>query len=65
MQQTNAALQRSLTEITTQNVKSAKELVDAKTFATRLEEQLKQAEKQSNQWGFMWYWWCWWLLYCF
>lgn len=51
MQQTNAALQRSLTEITTQNVKSAKELVDAKTFATRLEEQLKQAEKQSKPVG--------------
>lgn len=51
MQQTNAALQRSLTEITTQNVKSAKELVDVKTFATRLEEQLKQAEKQSKPVG--------------
>lgn len=51
MQQTNAALQRSLTEITTQNVKSTKELVDAKTFATRLEEQLKQAEKQSKPVG--------------
>ena len=51
MQQTNAALQRPLTEITTQNVKSAKELVDVKTFATRLEEQLKQAEKQSKPVG--------------
>lgn len=33
---------------TTQNAKSAKELVDAKPLATRLEEQLKQAEKQSK-----------------
>lgn len=41
MQQTNAALQKSLTDITTQNAKSAKELADAKALATRLEEQLK------------------------
>lgn len=51
MQQTNAALQKSLTEITTQNTKSAKELADAKALATRLEEQLKQAEKQSKPVG--------------
>lgn len=48
MQQTNAALQNSLTEITAQNAKSAKELADAKALATRLEEQLKQVEKQSK-----------------
>lgn len=41
MQQTNAVLQKSLTDITTQNAKSAKELADAKALATRLEEQLK------------------------
>lgn len=51
MQQTNAALQKSLTEITTQNAKSAKELADAKALATRLEEQLKQAERQSKPVG--------------
>ena len=48
MQQTNAALQKSLTEITTQNAKSAKELADAKALATRLEEQLKQANKKGG-----------------
>lgn len=48
MQQTNAALQKSLTDITTQNAKSAKELADAKTLATRLEGLLMQAEKQSK-----------------
>ena len=51
MQQTNAALQKSLTEITTQNAKSSKELADAKALATRLEEQLKQAERQSKPVG--------------
>lgn len=48
MQQTNAALQKSLTEITAQNAKSAKELADAKALATRLEEQLKQANKKGG-----------------
>ena len=33
---------------TTQNAKSAKELVDAKPLVTRLEEQLKQTERQSK-----------------
>lgn len=51
MQQTNAALQKSLTDITTQNAKSVKELADAKALATRLEEQLKQAERQSKPVG--------------
>ena len=51
MQQTNVALQKSLTEITTQNAKSSKELADAKALATRLEEQLKQAERQSKPVG--------------
>lgn len=51
MQQTNAALQKSLTEITSQNAKSSKELADAKALATRLEEQLKQAERQSKPVG--------------
>lgn len=51
MQQTNAALQKSLTEITTQNAKSSKELADAKALATRLKEQLKQAERQSKPMG--------------
>lgn len=48
MQQTNAALQKSLTEITAQNAKSAKELADAKALTTRLEEQLKQANKKAE-----------------
>ena len=48
MQQTNAALQKSLTEITTQNAKSSKELAYAKALAISLEEQLKQVEKQSK-----------------
>lgn len=48
MQQTNAALQKSLTEITTQNAKSSKELADAKALATRLEEQLKQANQKGG-----------------
>ena len=48
MQQANAALQKLLTEITTQNAKSSKELVYAKAQAIRLEEQLKQAERQSK-----------------
>ena len=48
MQQTNAALQKSLTEITTQNAKLSKELADAKALATRLEEQFKQAEQHSK-----------------
>ena len=48
MQQTNVALQKSLTEITTQNAKLSKELADAKALATRLEEQFKQAEKHSK-----------------
>lgn len=51
MQQTNAALQKSLTEITTQNAKSAKELADAKALATRLEEQLRQAKTESQPLG--------------
>ena len=48
MQQTNVALQKSLTEITTQNAKVSKELGEAKALATRLEEQFKQAEKHSK-----------------
>ena len=48
MQQTNVALQKSLTEITTQNAKLSKELADAKALATRLEDQFKQAEKHSK-----------------
>ena len=36
---------------TTQNAKSAKELVDVKPLATRLEEQLKQTERQSKPVG--------------
>lgn len=36
---------------TTQNAKSAKELVDAKALATRMEEQLKQTERQSKPVG--------------
>lgn len=51
MQQTNAALQKSLTEITTQNAKLSKELADAKALATSLEEQFKQAEKYSKPVG--------------
>ena len=51
MQQTNAALQKSLTEITTQNAKLSKELADAKALATRLEEQFKQVEKHSKPVG--------------
>ncbi|MDN0072737.1 hypothetical protein QVN97_12160 [Bacteroides caecigallinarum] len=46
MQQANAALQKSLSEITTQNAKSSKELAYDKALAIRLEEQLKQAERQ-------------------
>lgn len=33
---------------TTQNVKSVEELADAKALGTRLEEQLKQTERQSK-----------------
>ena len=51
MQQTNVALQKSLTEITTQNAKSSKELAYAKALATRLEEQMKQTERQSKPVG--------------
>ena len=36
---------------TTQNAKSVEELADAKALATRLEEQLKQAERQSKPVG--------------
>ncbi|WP_304199696.1 hypothetical protein [Phocaeicola plebeius] len=36
---------------TTQNVKSVEELADAKALATRLEEQLKQTERQSKPVG--------------
>lgn len=53
MQQTNAALQKSLTEITAQNAKSAKELADAKALATKLEEQLKQAVSQKGGAGYV------------
>lgn len=51
MQQTNAALQKSLTDMTAQQTRSAKELADAKALTTRLEEQLKQAEKRSKPVG--------------
>lgn len=36
---------------TTQNVKSVEELVDVKPLVTRLEEQLKQTERQSKPVG--------------
>ena len=36
---------------TTQNVKSVEELADAKALGTRLEEQLKQTERQSKPVG--------------
>ena len=36
---------------TTQNAKSVEELADAKALGTRLEEQLKQTERQSKPVG--------------
>lgn len=40
--------QKTLEELINKNTKLKKDLVDAKALATRLEEQLKQVEKQSK-----------------
>jgi len=51
IQQTNSALQKSLTDLAAQNTKSTKELAEAKALASRLEEQLKQAKTESQPLG--------------
>lgn len=48
MQQANTDLQKSLTDMTTQNAKTVNELANAKALTTKLEEQLKLAEKQTK-----------------
>lgn len=51
IQQTNSALQKSLTDLAAQNTKSTKELAEAKALTSRLEEQLKQAKTESQPLG--------------
>lgn len=45
MQQTNKLLQESLSKLTVQNSESAKHLLEAKSRAAQLEEQLRQSKK--------------------
>lgn len=50
-EQTKIVEQKALEELINQNTKLKKELVNAKALATRLEEQLKQAKRQSKTVG--------------